>query len=562
VIERELARLVRDALASAASEIGLTRLPDEVEIVRPRQKEHGDFTTNVALAVGAAVGADPRQVAETIIAHLPETDFVSRVEVAGPGFLNFFMAHVWLYGVLEEVGRLGSAYGRIDVGAGEKVQVEFVSTNPTGPLHVGHGRNAAVGDSLALVLSAAGFEVSREYYVNDAGTQIALFVASVEARYLQHLGHEAEVPEGGYHGTSVAELAASIAQDIGDSLADIPEAERRARLHGEAIGRTLKGIKATLERFGIRFDTWFHESELRDTGRVAQAVELLRERGLAYDADGATWFAATRFGDVKDRVLVRADGEPTYFASDCAYLREKFARGFDRVIYVWGADHHGTVKRLQGAAQAYGYELDRIEFIITQLVALYRGGEPVRMSKRTGDIVTLDELIDEVGSDAARYTLLARSTDTALDFDIELVKRRSLDNPVYYVQYAHARIASLLRYAAEQGVSLEPFEKVRAEELVHETELDLLRKIAEMPEQLHFAADARAPYRLTRYAEELAAGFHRFYTECRVVTEDADLTQARLHLAAAARQTIANVLGLLGVSAPESMDRLAGEDES
>jgi arginyl-tRNA synthetase len=562
VIERELARLVRDALASAAPEIGLSHLPENIEIVRPRQKEHGDFTTNVALAVGAATGRDPRSVAQAILENLPQTTFVARVEVAGPGFLNFHMAHEWLYGVLHEVDRLGPEYGRIDVGGGEKVQVEYVSTNPTGPLHVGHGRNAAVGDSLANVLGAAGFKVSREYYVNDAGTQIALFVASVDAHYLQHLGREAEVPEGGYLGAYVAELAATIAKDVGGSLAELSEEERRARLHQEALGRTLAGIGATLERFGVRFDSWFHESKLRDSGRVAQAVELLRERGLAYDADGATWFAATRFGDVKDRVLVRADGEPTYFASDCAYLREKFARGFDRLIYVWGADHHGTVKRLQGAAQAFGYQLDRIEFIITQLVALYRGGEPVRMSKRTGDIITLDELIEEVGSDAARYTLLTRSTDTALDFDIELVKRRSLDNPVYYVQYAHARIASLLLFADEQGVALEPFEKVRAEELVHETELDLLRKIAEMPEQLQLAADARAPYRLTRYAEELAAGFHRFYTECRVVTEDADLTQARLHLAAAARQTIANVLALLGVSAPDSMDRLAENDDS
>ncbi|HET6770804.1 MAG TPA: arginine--tRNA ligase [Actinomycetota bacterium] len=562
MIERELARLVRDALASAAPEMGLSNLPEDIEIVRPRQKEHGDFTTNVALAVGAATGRDPRSVAYTILEHLRQTTFVARVEVAGPGFLNFHMAHEWLYGVLQEVERLGPEYGRIDVGGGERVQVEYVSTNPTGPLHVGHGRNGAVGDSLANVLSAAGFKVGREYYVNDAGTQIALFVASVEARFLQHLGRESEVPEGGYQGPYVAELAAAIANDVGDSLAELSEEERRGRLHQEAIGRTLAGIGTTLERFGIQFDSWFHESKLRDSGRVAQAVELLRERGLAYDADGAAWFAATRFGDVKDRVLVRADGEPTYFASDCAYLREKFARGFDRLIYVWGADHHGTVKRLQGAAQAYGYPLDRIEFIITQLVALYRGGEPVRMSKRTGDIVTLDELIDEVGADAARYTLLTRSTDTALDFDIELVKRRSLDNPVYYVQYAHARIASLLLFAEEQGVALEPFEKVRAEELVHETELDLLRKIAEMPEQLQLAADARAPYRLTRYAEELAAGFHRFYTECRVVTEDADLTQARLHLAAAARQTIGNVLALLGVSAPDSMDRLAENDDS
>jgi arginyl-tRNA synthetase len=564
VIERELARLIGQALEAAAPELGLPEESAslEIEFTRPRLKEHGDFSTNVALVLGARLGANPIQIAHTIADHLPPSDHVAKVTVAGPGFLNFFMAHVWLYGVLEEVERLGPAFGRIDVGAGEKVQVEFVSTNPTGPLHVGHGRNAAVGDSLARVLEAAGFMVSREYYVNDAGTQIALFVASVEARYLQHLGREADIPEGGYQGSYVADLAAAIAEDVGDTLLELMEEERRTRLRQEALRRTLDGIRDTLERFEIRFDTWFHESELHKSGRVAQAIELLRERGLAYDADGATWFAATRFGDVKDRVLVRADGEPTYFASDCAYLRDKFARGFDRLIYVWGADHHGTVKRLQGAAQAYGYDVDRIEFIITQLVALYRGGEPARMSKRTGDVVTLDELIEEVGSDAARYTLLTRSTDTALDFDIELVKRRSLDNPVYYVQYAHARIASILRYAADQGIALEPIEKVRGEELVHETELDLLRKIAEMPEQVQLAADARAPYRLTRYTDELAAGFHRFYTECRVVTEDADLTQARLHLAAAARQAIANVLALLGVSAPESMDRLGVEEST
>jgi arginyl-tRNA synthetase len=561
MIERQLSTLILDALAEVAPEIGLGRRPETVEIVRPRQKEHGDFTSNVALAVGAGLGVDPRQVAAALVAHLPDTNYISKVEIAGPGFLNFFMAHLWLYGVLEEVERLGPTFGRIDVGAGEKVQVEFVSANPTGPLHIGTGRNAAAGDSLARVLEAAGFEVSREYYVNDTGTQMSLYIQSVEARYLQHFGREAELPEGGYHGSHVADLAADIAKEVGESLLELRTEERRSRLHREALRLTLDGIKDTLGRFRVRIDTWFHESELHQSGRVMQAVELLRERGLAYDADGAVWFAATRFGDEKDRVLIRADGNPTYFAADCAYLREKFARGFDRVIYVWGADHHGTVRRLRGAGEAYGYDVDRVEFILIQLVALFRGGEPVRMSKRTGDIVTLDELLDEVGPDGARYTLLTRSTDTALDFDIDLVKRQTLDNPVYYVQYAHARIASIIRFAAEQGIVLEPFEKVRAEELVHETELDLLRKIAEMPEQIQLAADARAPYRLTRYAEELAAGFHRFYTECRVVTEDQDLTQARLHLAAAARQVIANVLALLGVSAPESMERLSGREE-
>ncbi|MGH2682149.1 MAG: arginine--tRNA ligase [Actinomycetota bacterium] len=558
MIEEQLVRLIREAVAAAAAELGLAEVPDRIEVVRPRQKEHGDYTTNVALALAPKIDRNPRDVADIIVKHLPAADFVAKAELAGPGFINFSLAHGWLYDVLGEVERLGPAFGRVDVGEGERVQVEFVSTNPTGPLHVGHGRGAAVGDALARLLEAAGYRVEREYYVNDAGRQADLFGASLEARYLQRFGQDAEIPEGGYHGGYMVELAEEIATDVGDSLLELTPEERRARLREEGMRRMLDGIRATLERFGVRFDTWVHESTLHADGRVDQAIQLLRDRGLAYEKDGAVWFRSTRFGDDKDRVLVRANGEPTYFAADCAYLREKFARGYDRLVYVWGADHHGTVKRLQGAVQSFGYELDRVEFIITQLVALYRGGEPVRMSKRTGDIITLDEVLDEVGPDAARYTLLTRSTDTPLDFDIELVKSQSLENPVYYVQMAHARIASILRFAEEQGVALEPFEKVRAENLVHETELDLLRKIAGMPEQVRFAVEGRAPYRLTRYAEELAADFHRFYTECRVVTEDPELTQARLHLAAATRQIIANVLAILGVSAPDSMERLEG----
>jgi arginyl-tRNA synthetase len=560
MIEDRLARLVQEALLAAASDLDLPEAPVTVEIIRPRAKEHGDYATNVALALGPALGRSPREVAGVIVEHLPPAGFVAKAEVAGPGFVNFFLAHPWLYEELSEVQRLGPAYGRVDVGAGELVQVEFVSTNPTGPLHVGHGRGAAVGDALARLLEAAGYRVEREYYVNDAGGQAELFGASLEARYLQHFGREAEIPEGGYQGGYMADLAAEIAADHGEALLDLPAEERRARLGDEGIRRELTAIRATLERMDVRIDTWFHETTLRAEGRIEQAIQLLKDRELAYEEDGAIWFRSTRFGDDKDRVLIRSNGEPTYFAADCAYLRDKFGRGFDRLIYVWGADHHGTVKRLQGAVQAYGYELDRVEFILYQLVSLYRGGEPVRMSKRTGDIITLDEVLDEVGPDAARYTLLTRSTDTTLDFDIELVKSQTLENPVYYVQYAHARIASILRYAEEQGVAMEPFEKVRVEELVHETELDLLRKIAELPEQIRFACEARAPYRLTKYAEELAADFHRFYTECRVVTDDAELTQARLHLAAATRQVIANVLAILGVSAPDTMDRLGGSE--
>jgi arginyl-tRNA synthetase len=558
MIEEQLARLVTEALTAAAVELGLEDVPSEIEVVRPRQKDHGDYTTNIALAVAPGIGRNPRDVAEVIVKHLPPTDFVAKAEVAGPGFINFTLAHGWLYEVLGEVERLGPAFGRVDVGAGERVQVEFVSTNPTGPLHVGHGRNAAVGDALARLLEAGGYRVEREYYVNDAGGQAELFAASLEARYLQRFGREAEVPEAGYHGSYMVDLVAEIAADHGDSLLSLSTEERRARLGQEGMRRLLEGIASTLRQMNVRIDSWFRETTLRAEGRIEQAVQLLKDRELAYEEDGAIWFRSTRFGDEKDRVVIRTNGEPTYFAADCAYLREKFARGFDRLIYVWGADHHGAMKRLLGAAQAFGYDVDRVEFILYQLVNLYRGGEPVRMSKRTGDIITLDEVLDEVGPEATRYTLLTRSTDTPLDFDIELVKSQTLENPVYYVQYAHARISSILRYAEEQGISLEPFEKVRVEELVHETELDLLRKIAELPQQIRFAAEGRAPYRLTRYVEELAADFHRFYTECRVVTEDAELTQARLHLAAATRQAIANVLALVGVSAPESMERLEG----
>jgi arginyl-tRNA synthetase len=560
MIEEQLARLVREALSAAASELGLSEIPQEIEIVRPRQKQHGDYATNVALALGPALGRSPREVADVIVEHLPAAGFVAKAEVAGPGFINFFLAHPWLYEELGEVERLGQAYGRVDVGAGERVQVEFVSANPTGPLHVGHGRGAVVGDALARLLETAGYRVEREYYVNDAGTQAALFGASLEARYLQRFGRDAEIPEGGYQGAYLITLAEEIAADVGDSMLALPPEERRARLGHDGMRRELDAIRAALERMNVRIETWFRETTLRAEGRIEQAVHLLKDRELAYEEDGAVWFRSTRFGDEKDRVLIRSNGEPTYFAADCAYLREKFARGFDRLIYVWGADHHGTMKRLLGAAQAFGYEVDRVEFILYQMVNLYRGGEPVRMSKRTGDIITLDEVLDEVGSDAARYTLLTRSTDTALDFDIELVKSQTLDNPVYYVQYAHARIASILRFAQEQGIAVEPFEKVRAEELVHETELDLLRKIAELPEQVRFAAEGRAPYRLTRYVEELAADFHRFYTECRVVTEDPELTQARLHLAAATKQVIGNVLTILGVAAPDSMERLEGTE--
>jgi len=561
VIERRLAELVREALRASAGELGLDGELPEVEISTPRLKEHGDFSTNVALALARRVGRPPREVAATLAAHLPDDPLLARAEVAGPGFLNLFVTDVWLHDALREAARLGPAYGRAER-LGRRIQVEFVSANPTGPLHIGHARNAVIGDAIANVLDAAGYDVEREYYFNDAGRQMELFGASVEARYLQRFGLAAEVPPDGYHGAYIADVAEALAARHGDALVHLPPPERAARILQEGSALVLEQIKATLERFRVRFDRYLHERELHDSGEIARTVERLRAAGYAYEADGAVWFRATAFGDDKDRVLVRANGAPTYFAADCAYLVHKFSRGFDRLIYVWGADHHGDVVRVRGAAQALGYDPEAVEIVLYQFVTLYRGGELVRMSKRAGDIVTLDELLDEVGVDATRFTLLGRSNDSPIDFDIELVKRRSMDNPVYYVQYGHARIASILRHAAERGVRPRPIEEVDLGLLSTEAERDLLRAIAELPGRVAEAAELRAPHRLTYFAQELAARFHRFYTECRVVTDDEPLTQARLWLSVGTKQAIANVLGLLGVTAPEAMERLEGAEET
>ena len=560
MIQDTLIRLLTDAVIASAPELGLDAADIPVpELLKPRAKEHGDWSTNLALVLAPRVGRPPRAVAEVLAARVPLDDLVLKVEVAGPGFINLFLSNRWLHDLLADVLERGSSYGRSDPN-GQRVQVEFVSANPTGPLHVGTARNAALGDSLANVLEADGYEVEREYYWNDTGTQMELLGGSVEARYLELFGIDAEVPEGGYQGAYLHELAEQIREDFGDRLVKEDPAKRREILMEEARRRMFDAIMATLARFGVRFDTFRTETELVESGKVADAVERLRQAGYAYDADGAVWFRSTEFGDDKDRVLIRRTGEPTYFAKDCAYLLDKAARGFDRMVYVWGADHHGDVKRVLGAAQVLGVDPARVQIVLYQLVSLYRGGEPVRMSKRAGDTIWLDELLDEVGPDAARYTLLTRSPDSALDFDIDLVKRQSMDNPVYYVQYAHARIASLLRVASEQGVFLRQWDQADFGVLEEESELELVRKLGELPEVVATAAEALAPHRLTRYAEETAATFHHFYTECRVITDDESLTLARLWLSSAAKQVIAVALSLIGVNAPESMERIGGDD--
>jgi len=547
--------LIEEALGNAV-EGGL--LPPvevgRIELDRPKRKEHGDWATNIALDLASRLDKDPKEIAEAIAGSLEaHPDVISRVEVAGRGFINFYLSASFIREVLLDIQRKGQEFGTSDAGGDEKVQVEFVSANPVGPLHVGHGRWAALGDTLAGVMSHAGYRVEREFYINDYGTQVKNFGRSISARYMELSGGEFEFPEGGYAGQYIIDIARRIRDEHGDEFEDLPEEERVGIFIEMEYPRMLESIERTLASMGVEFDVWFSERELYSRGEVERTLSELEERGEAYRDEGALWLRTTKYGDEKDRVLVRSNGEPTYFASDIAYHHDKMERGFDTVINIWGADHHGYVPRMKAAMDAIGYGAEHLEIILGQLVKLYRGGEAVAMSKRTGDIVTLDELLEEVGSDAARYFFLQRSSDSPLDFDIELAKRESPENPVFYVQYAHARICSILKYAGDEGVYGEPPPTEDLELLDSEAEMDLLRKLGELEEVAEFCARKRAPHRLTGYAEELASLFHVFYRDCRVVSDDERLSRTRLFLVRGVRQVLEIVLGLLGVSAPEEM---------
>jgi arginyl-tRNA synthetase len=558
VIEDDLRGWLRSGLEAAAPSLGLVGdLPDP-DVMEPRQREHGDFATNVALSLAPRVGAPARRIAEAIVAALPEAPFVRAVEVAGPGFINVFLTEGWLHDVLRRIADRGEGFGTT-ARLGRRVQVEFVSANPTGPLHVGHARNAVLGDAIARLLDAAGYDVEREYYYNDAGGQMDRFGASVDAAYRTHLGRPTPIPEDGYHGAYIDELGRELAE-VSPEWADLADEDRCVAVRRAAAERVLGWIDSTLARFHVRFDSYVSEADLAEKGEIEEAITRLREAGAVYEADGAIWFRSTAYGYDKDRVLVRSNGRHTYFGADCAYLIDKFSRGFDHLIYVWGADHHGDVARVRGAAAAMGFDADAVEILIYQFVSFLRGGQPLKMSKRAGAFVSLDELLDEVGTDAARYTLLTRSADSPIDFDIDEVARQSLENPVYYVQYAHARIASILRVAAERGIELRDHRDVDLGELTEESTLDLLRTLSELPEVIQLASNQRAPHRLTRYAEEVAQAFHHFYAQCRVISDDPAVTQARLWLATATKQVLATAVWLLGVSAPEAMERL-GEAE-
>ena len=556
MIREKLAESIRRSLTDAQTEgvISFGMLP-EIELEVPKNTQFGDFTTNAAMVLAKEAGMPPRKVAEVILSHLHAQDIVERTEIAGPGFINFYLKPTWLHDALCRIATQGAQYGRSDVGQGTRIQVEFVSANPNGPIHVAHGRGAATGDVISSMLSALGFDVTREFYVNDAvnSKQMQNFGKSVHARYMQALGHDFPMPEDAYQGEYVIDIAKDIVKEYGDRFLSMSVEERIRTFTDLAKEQMLELQKKDLADFGVKFDVWFSEQTLHESGKVARVIEILKERGYAYEKSGAVWLKSTAFGDDKDRALVRSNGQPTYIAADAAYHLDKFNRGFEKVIDCWGPDHHGYIARTKAAVAALGCDPSKLDIIIYQAVRLFAGGEMVMMSKRAGDVVLLSELVAEVGKDAARFFFLMRSTDSNLDFDLELAKSQSNDNPVYYVQYAHARICSILRKAEEMGVPVRRACDADLTPLGHEAEISLIKKLAEFPDTVAEAGLAYEPHRLTRYCQDLAAIFHTFYTECRVMGEDPALTNARLALVDSARIVLQNALGLLGISAPSTM---------
>jgi arginyl-tRNA synthetase len=564
-----LRTLIEDAIRAAieAGRVSLGSVPAQIDLERPRDPSHGDWSTNVAMKSAKAAGTNPRVLADEIAAAIAGHPDIASVEVAGPGFINLRLSVGALQRIVAQVRDAGVGWGSVEQGHGRRVQVEFVSANPVGPMHVGHGRWAALGDSMAAVLAHAGWKVEREFYVNDAGVQMDIFAKSVAARYLELTGRTVEFAPEWYQGAYITEIAREILDAEGDVWAEADPVKRESHFKEKAYAQVLEHLKHVLHGMGVDFDVWFSERTLHEKGadglsEVDRGIEQLRAAGYVFELDGATWFRSTDFGDDKDRVLRKADGDFTYFAADIAYHKDKFDRGFDRVINIWGADHHGYVARMQAAAAALGHA-GQLDVVIGQLVNLFRGGEAVRMSKRTGEMVTFEDLLDEVGADAARYFFLRRSSDQPLDFDIGLAKEQNSENPVFYVQYAHARICSILRkatgVAADADIDVEDVVRqlvprdVDLTPLTTDAELTLIRKIAEFPEVVEIAAEQLAPHKIPHYVEDLAATFHQFYTVCRVCSEDPVLTAARLALADATRLTLARALALVGVSAPQRM---------
>ena len=546
----QLRDLLEDAIQRAQQQgvLPAVAMP-EITVETPQNSEHGDYASNIALRMARTARMDPMSIALVLANQMASVGFLSAVDVAKPGFLNFRLSPEWLASQVEYILAQGSQFGSVPLGNGKKVQIEYVSANPTGPLHVGAGRGAALGDSLAKILSHAGYKVEREYYVNDAGARMEAFYATLYARYLQQFNLPAEVPADGYAGEYMVELAREIAEERGREFLEMPREEAQPKVGRLGTEKMVERIRADLGRMNVHFDSWFSEQSLYDSSLVSKTIDMLRERGYVAEREGAVWLISSALGDDKDNVLIRTNGAPTYFASDVAYHYDKFAlRGFDRVIDVWGADHQGHVPRMKAMVSALSIDPDRLTLLLYQLVSLKRGGKAVRMSKRTGEIITLNEVLDEVGPDAVRFFLLARSTDAMMEFDLDLAKEESSENPVYYVQYAHARIASILRYANEVD-----FSDGDVSLLTSQPEQELIRKMVILPELVEIAATNLEPHHLPHYAQEIAAVFHSFYKQCRVVTEDEALTKARLKLVSACKLVLGNTLSLMGINAPEQM---------
>ncbi len=553
MIKDDIARAVEEALSRAqeAGELPAVALP-EIAIERPQRPEHGDYATSLPLRLARAARANPLQIGELLAQRLPPSDAIERVDVAPPGFVNFHLSAKWLAGQVNAILKAGPAFAQVPVGQGQKVQVEFVSANPTGPLHAGNGRWAALGSTLARVLEAAGYQVETEYYFNDAGSQVDVFSRTLYARYQALFGRKTEVPEDGYVGSYMVDLAEQARERFGEAMLK-PEGEPPPEELGRfGITQVMEWIRNDLSQLGVHYDNWYREQTVYDSGCFEQAMALLRERGLIAERAGAVWFAGTRVGGDKDEVLVRSSGLPTYLATDVGYHYDKFLiRHFDRVIDIWGADHQGHVRPLELAAEAMGVDPERLDIIIGQLVTLRRGEEIVRISKRSGDILTLRELVDEVGKDPCLYFFLSRSADVPIDFDLELAKRQSAENPVYYVQYAHARIAGILSHASERLADAQGGDTSL---LTHPAELSLIRKMLGLPELVESITRTLEPHHLPHYAQDLATAFHDFYEKCRVVDDDnVELSKARLTLVAAAKSVLATTLGLMGMGAPDRM---------
>lgn len=569
-IRESLESVLYQALKAAveAGELPLNEIP-QPSLERPREEGHGDWACTIAMRLAKAAHMNPRAIAQAIVDHLPENNLVESLEIAGPGFINLTLTNASFQAVVSEARQQGFDFGKSELSEPCKVNLEYVSANPTGPMHVGHGRWAALGDAIARVMRHAGYSVDEEFYINDQGNQMNVFGNSVVVRYQQLLGQDVEMPEACYGGAYIKDIAQAIIDADGDKWLDADEDERLVNFRERGYAMMLDSVKNTLSTFGNNFDTWFSERSLfvaDENGETKQqrAFDVMNEKGLLFEAEGATFFRSTDYGDDKDRVLVKANGDLTYFMSDVAYHYDKMQRGYDHLIDIWGADHHGYIQRCKAMMAAWGYP-DALEVVLGQLVNLLRDGEPVRMSKRTGEMVTFQELIDEVGVDATRYLMLSKSADQAIDFDIEVAKKQDSSNPVYYVQYAHARICSILRKAGEaRGMNVESagIEEIVAElgldgidlsPLAHESELALMRKMADFSDLVSGAARDRAPFRLTHYAQELAGLFHSFYGNCHVLGEEECVEKARLALVDSARIVLALSLDLLGVSAPERM---------